>query len=189
MRQHPTRTTVGQARSKASTARARATRPGGTAVFGLVPGTIRRLRHQRPSKPTRPLQSSQRHAKGGAAERLYVLARLWESFEAFTRRRTDAAARGDLDEAGACCRGAGPVGAPPAAVRAYGRARPCALSRGLQTASPEEAAWLSLVSFARHTLTEYDELLADGYDQDAARHAVSAELGAVLAGWGVKRTL
>ena len=64
-----------------------------------------------------------------------------------------------------------------------------AISRGLQTASPEEAAWLSLVSFARHTLTEYDELLADGYDQDAARHAVSAELGAILAGWGVKRTL
>jgi hypothetical protein len=64
-----------------------------------------------------------------------------------------------------------------------------ALSRGLQTASPEEAAWLSLVSFARHTLTDYDELLADGYDQESARHAVSAELGTILAGWGVRRRL
>jgi hypothetical protein len=64
-----------------------------------------------------------------------------------------------------------------------------ALSPGLKVASPEEAAWLSLVSFARHSLTEYDALLADGYDRDSARYAVAAELRAVLARWGVKRAL
>ena len=64
-----------------------------------------------------------------------------------------------------------------------------AISRGLKTASPEEAAWLSLVAFARHSLTEYDDLLADGYNQESARHAVAADLSAVLKGWGVRRPL
>ena len=39
-------------------------------------------------------------------------------------------------------------------------------SRGLRSATPETAAWLSLVAYVRHALTEYDELLAQGYDQD-----------------------
>ncbi len=34
-------------------------------------------------------------------------------------------------------------------------------SRGLSIASPEMAAWLSLVAYVRHTFTDYDELLAD----------------------------
>ena len=33
-------------------------------------------------------------------------------------------------------------------------------SRGLSVASPEIAAWLSLVAYVRHTFTDYDELLA-----------------------------
>ena len=62
-------------------------------------------------------------------------------------------------------------------------------SRGLRSATPETAAWLSLVAYVRHTLTEYDDLLAQGYDQDSARHFVADEIREVLASWGVKRTL
>lgn len=62
-------------------------------------------------------------------------------------------------------------------------------SPGLHVASPETAAWLSLVAYARHTLTEYDELLAQGYDRDSARFFVAGELEDLLAGWGARRTL
>ena len=62
-------------------------------------------------------------------------------------------------------------------------------SRGLRGATPETAAWLSLVAYVRHTLTEYDDLLAQGYDQDSARYFVADDIRQVLASWGVKRTL
>jgi hypothetical protein len=62
-------------------------------------------------------------------------------------------------------------------------------SPGLRVASPENAAWLSLVAYARHMATEYDDLLAQGYDQDSARFFVADDLHEVLAGWGVKRKL
>ena len=62
-------------------------------------------------------------------------------------------------------------------------------STGLRAAAPETAAWLSLVAYARHTMTEYDELLAQGYDRDSARFFVAGELSRLLAGWGVKRKL
>ena len=62
-------------------------------------------------------------------------------------------------------------------------------SRGLRAATPETAAWLSLVAYVRHALTEYDDLLAQGYDQDSARYFVADEIKQVLAAWGAKRTL
>jgi hypothetical protein len=62
-------------------------------------------------------------------------------------------------------------------------------SPGLRTASPESAAWLSLVAYLRHALTDYDELLAQGYDQDSARFFVADEMQAVLQDWGVRRKL
>jgi hypothetical protein len=62
-------------------------------------------------------------------------------------------------------------------------------SPGLRVASPENAAWLSLVAYARHTLTDYDALLAQGYDRDSARFFVAGDLEELLAGWGVKRKL
>ncbi len=62
-------------------------------------------------------------------------------------------------------------------------------SRGLRAATPETAAWLSLVAYVRHALTEYDELLAQGYDQDSARYFVADAINEVLASWGAKRTL
>ena len=60
-------------------------------------------------------------------------------------------------------------------------------STGLRMAYPEEAAWLSLVAYIRHVMTDYDALLADGYDTDSARFFVVAEMNEVLAGWGAKR--
>ncbi len=62
-------------------------------------------------------------------------------------------------------------------------------SRGLSAASPEAAAWLSLVAFVRHALTEYDALLEEGYDHESARHFVAADIQAVLSDWGVERLL
>jgi hypothetical protein len=62
-------------------------------------------------------------------------------------------------------------------------------SVGLRQAAPETAAWLSLVAYARHVFTDYDDLLADGYDAESARHFVRPKIEAVLAGWGVRRRL
>ena len=62
-------------------------------------------------------------------------------------------------------------------------------SEGLTSAAPEEAAWLSLVAYVRHVFTDYDGLLAQGYDRDSARHFVAGEMEAVLRGWGVRRSL
>ncbi|MEE8627294.1 MULTISPECIES: DUF2293 domain-containing protein [Methylobacterium] len=62
-------------------------------------------------------------------------------------------------------------------------------STGLRNAAPETAAWLGLVSYARHVFTEYDSLLEEGYDQDSARHFVLDDLNAVLAEWGVRRRI
>ncbi len=62
-------------------------------------------------------------------------------------------------------------------------------SCGLSTASVQAAAWLSMVAFVRHALTEYESLLEEGYDQESARHFVAADIQAVLSEWGVRRPL
>lgn len=60
-------------------------------------------------------------------------------------------------------------------------------SRGLYTASPEVAAWLSLTAYIRHRLTDYDELLDDGYDPESARFFVLDDINAILEEWGSPR--
>jgi hypothetical protein len=62
-------------------------------------------------------------------------------------------------------------------------------SAGLKSAAPETAAWLSLVAYVRHAFTDYDELLAQDYDRDSARHFVMQEMETVLREWGVRRPL
>ena len=62
-------------------------------------------------------------------------------------------------------------------------------SEGLKTAAPDNAAWLSLTAYVRHVFTDYDDLLAQGYDRDSARHFVAQEMAAVLKDWGVRREL
>lgn len=51
------------------------------------------------------------------------------------------------------------------------------------------ALWLALVAHVRHRHTEYDALLAEGYDRDAARHFVVEETEAVLRSWGCARRI
>ena len=62
-------------------------------------------------------------------------------------------------------------------------------SAGLKTATPESAAWLSLVAYVRHVFTNYDELMTEGYDRESARHFVVDEIEQVLQGWGARRRL
>lgn len=62
-------------------------------------------------------------------------------------------------------------------------------SPGLRTALPDSAAWLSLIAYVRHRLTDYDALIVDGYDVESARHFVLADMRAILREWGVRRPL
>lgn len=62
-------------------------------------------------------------------------------------------------------------------------------SRGLRGASPENAAWLSLVAYVRHVFTDYDDLLRQGYDQESARFFVAEAMQEVLTAWGARRPL
>lgn len=62
-------------------------------------------------------------------------------------------------------------------------------SPGLRRAPAETAAWLSLVAFVRHTYTDYDLLMDDGYDGDAARFFVCERMNEVLAAWGARRVV
>jgi hypothetical protein len=62
-------------------------------------------------------------------------------------------------------------------------------SPGLRTALPESAVWLSLVAYVRHTLTDYDDLLTQGYDRESARFFVAEDMQSVLDEWGTRRKL
>jgi hypothetical protein len=62
-------------------------------------------------------------------------------------------------------------------------------SRGLHTASPEAAAWLSMTAYIRHRLTDYDSLLDEGYDQESARFFVLDDINQVLETWGSPRRI
>jgi hypothetical protein len=59
-------------------------------------------------------------------------------------------------------------------------------SPGLRRAAPETAARLALVTYARHVFTDYDDLLAEGYDRDSARHFVLDALNEALVAWGAQ---
>lgn len=55
--------------------------------------------------------------------------------------------------------------------------------------APEAALWLALVSHIRHRCTDYDQLLDEGYERDAARFFVLDVTNEVLARWGATRIL
>ena len=46
-----------------------------------------------------------------------------------------------------------------------------------------------IVAYVQHTFTDYDELLAEGYDPDSARHFVAAGMGKILQAWSVRGRL
>ena len=62
-------------------------------------------------------------------------------------------------------------------------------SPGLRAASPQTGAWLSMIAYVRHVLTDYDELLGQGYDVESARFFVAGDIDAQLAEWGVRRRI
>jgi hypothetical protein len=65
--------------------------------------------------------------------------------------------------------------------------REAALARKMRELPPSIAVWIATVAHVRHVHTQYDELLDEGYDRDAARHFVVDEINAVLTGWRATR--
>jgi len=62
-----------------------------------------------------------------------------------------------------------------------------ALSSHLRHLPPSIALWQATTSHVRHELTDYDMLLEEGYDREAARFFVVADMHAVLRGWGCNK--
>jgi hypothetical protein len=61
--------------------------------------------------------------------------------------------------------------------------------RKLRSLPSSVAVWIATVAHVRHEHTDYDELLADGYDRDAARFFVVDRINAVLTSWRATRLL
>jgi len=59
-----------------------------------------------------------------------------------------------------------------------------ALAGHLRHLPPSIAVWQATTSHIRHVWTDYDTLLEDGYDRDAARFFVIDEMNTVLETWG-----
>lgn len=53
----------------------------------------------------------------------------------------------------------------------------------------DRAAWLAAVTHIRHTRTDYDALMDEGYDRDAARFFVLDAVNEVLRQWQATRFL
>lgn len=69
------------------------------------------------------------------------------------------------------------------------RIRELAGARQMRELPPSIAVWLATVAHVRHAHTEYDTLLAEGYDRDAARFFVVDDVNAVLTHWRASRLL
>jgi len=61
--------------------------------------------------------------------------------------------------------------------------------RHMKDLPPATALWLALGSHVRHVHTDYEQLLADGYEREAARFFVADDTDDVLAGWGCQRSV
>jgi hypothetical protein len=59
----------------------------------------------------------------------------------------------------------------------------------LKDLSASAAVWLALTSHVRHRYTDYDTLLADGYDRDSARFFVAGAMQDALTGFGCTRAI
>jgi hypothetical protein len=55
--------------------------------------------------------------------------------------------------------------------------------------APASAVWLAIVAHVRHRYTDYDLLLGEGYDRDAARHFVVDATEEKLGLWGCRRRI
>lgn len=59
----------------------------------------------------------------------------------------------------------------------------------MKTLPPAIAVWLATVAHIRHGYTNYEKLLAEGYDRDSARFFVIGETNTVLTRWRATRLL
>jgi hypothetical protein len=67
--------------------------------------------------------------------------------------------------------------------------REAALARKMRELPPSIAVWIAAIAHVRHVHTPYDELLAEGYDRDSARHFVVDDINRVLTAWRATRLL
>ena len=67
--------------------------------------------------------------------------------------------------------------------------REAALARKMRDLPPSIAVWIATVAHVRHAHTGYDDLLAEGYDRDAARFFVVDEINETLTKWRATRLL
>jgi hypothetical protein len=59
----------------------------------------------------------------------------------------------------------------------------------MKTLPPTIAVWLATTAHIRHVHTDYEKLLADGYDRDSARFFVMEQINIVLTRWRATRLL
>lgn len=62
-----------------------------------------------------------------------------------------------------------------------------ALSGHLRHLPPSIALWQATTAYVRHVHTDYDKLLDEGYDRDAARFFVVDDMNDVLDDWGATK--
>jgi len=62
-------------------------------------------------------------------------------------------------------------------------------ARHMKELPPAIAVWLATVAHVRHQHTDYEKLLAEGYDRDSARYFVIDRTNRVLTGWRATRLL
>ena len=62
-------------------------------------------------------------------------------------------------------------------------------SKHMKDLPPSIAVWLATVAHVRHQHTDYEQLLAEGYDRDAARFFVIDRTNEVLTSWRATRLL
>jgi len=59
----------------------------------------------------------------------------------------------------------------------------------MKTLPPTIAVWLATIAHIRHMHTDYEKLLAEGYDRDSARFFVIEQTNMVLTRWRATRLL
>ncbi len=62
-------------------------------------------------------------------------------------------------------------------------------SKKMKTLPPQFSVWLAAVAYIRHRYTDYDALLEDGYDREAARFFVIDSINEKLTEWRSTRLL
>ncbi len=64
-----------------------------------------------------------------------------------------------------------------------------ASARHLKHLPPSIALWQAVGAHIRHVHTEYEDLLEEGLDRDAARYMVRDDMNDVLTEWGCSRVI